>query len=398
MRYHVDVWSDTEVSGWAHDSAYPDAHVPIEVRFRDRVLGHVIAETPRGDLAALRPDGACAFRIPLNSFAIGVRQQLNLRLPNGQILTRPATSPDVNNLQSGHSAFGSLWIDRPDWIETLRQKQTEGLSEEVAIRIFQFVRDGFVVIPQAVAPEVVAKVNAAVEAAWASTDSGLFMETFTKDVKGVQIIPVDQKHRYGPTKLLDTYARLEAARAASSAPAVVEFLTAIFEEPPRAFQQLHFTRGSQQPVHKDTAYVKIDSNPMAIAATWLALEDISEGTGELEYYVGSHHAPDFKFGGINKWISQKPDDHDEFLQSLHRDAETYRQRKHSFLGKAGDVLIWHADLAHGGSRVAHPEKTRKSLVTHYTGVNEDPHYLRTVNFQSLSHDGVMFSSNYSDVI
>jgi len=36
-----------------------------------------------------------------------------------------------------------------------------------------------------------------------------------------------------------------------------------------------------------------------------------------------------------------------------------------FLGKAGDVLIWHEDLAHGGTPIRNMSLTRKSLVTHY---------------------------------
>jgi len=36
-----------------------------------------------------------------------------------------------------------------------------------------------------------------------------------------------------------------------------------------------------------------------------------------------------------------------------------------FMPKKGDVLLWHANFIHGGSEVAEPELTRKSLVCHY---------------------------------
>ena len=63
---------------------------------------------------------------------------------------------------------------------------------------------------------------------------------------------------------------------------VMEFLAAIFDGRPEAFQGLTFVwNGSQQAIHKDTAYVKIDTSPMHLAATWLALEDIQPGTGEF---------------------------------------------------------------------------------------------------------------------
>jgi ectoine hydroxylase-related dioxygenase (phytanoyl-CoA dioxygenase family) len=154
--------------------------------------------------------------------------------------------------------------------------------------------------------------------------------------------------------LLDVFSRVPAARAAAAAKPIFEFLTAVFEEPPRAFQQLHFTMGSQQPIHKDTAYVKIDSNPLGLAASWIALEDITPGTGELEYFVGSHRA-------------------------------------------RGDALIWHADLAHGGSPVTQPGLTRKSLVTHYTGESCLPFYMRQPGINSVVEHGMTFSSQYTDM-
>ena len=36
-----------------------------------------------------------------------------------------------------------------------------------------------------------------------------------------------------------------------------------------------------------------------------------------------------------------------------------------FVGEAGDVFIWHAQLYHGGTAIIDPEKTRRTLVTHY---------------------------------
>jgi hypothetical protein len=35
------------------------------------------------------------------------------------------------------------------------------------------------------------------------------------------------------------------------------------------------------------------------------------------------------------------------------------------LPKAGDALIWHAQVIHGGTPIRDPNRTRKSLVVHY---------------------------------
>ncbi len=40
-------------------------------------------------------------------------------------------------------------------------------------------------------------------------------------------------------------------------------------------------------------------------------------------------------------------------------------QKEVFLAKKGDILIWHANLIHGGLPVVNPALTRKSMVIHY---------------------------------
>jgi len=37
----------------------------------------------------------------------------------------------------------------------------------------------------------------------------------------------------------------------------------------------------------------------------------------------------------------------------------------SFRAKKGDVLLWHAGLAHGGAPISEPTASRLSLVGHY---------------------------------
>ncbi|HEX2582011.1 MAG TPA: phytanoyl-CoA dioxygenase family protein [Dongiaceae bacterium] len=100
-------------------------------------------------------------------------------------------------------------------------------------------------------------------------------------------------------------------------------------------------------MHQDTAYVRLN-RPMELAASWLALEDIQPGTGELEYYVGSHRIPEFLFEGTAKWIS------------------------------IGAPKRMHADLAHGGS-ARRAEGTRRSLVIHWCPTTAEPSYFQYPN-------------------
>ena len=73
-----------------------------------------------------------------------------------------------------------------------------------------------------------------------------------------------------------------------------QFLKLCFEVPPLLFQSLSFIKGSNQGIHQDTAYVVTDQ-PMKLIASWIALEDINPGSGELEFYPQSHRYDEFLF-------------------------------------------------------------------------------------------------------
>lgn len=131
-------------------------------------------------------------------------------------------------------------------------------------------------------------------------------------------------------------------------------------------------------MHQDTAYVVV-SSPLKVAACWIALEDIEPGSGELCYYEGSHHLPDFPFRANSKHWSPERDGnelHQQFLESLHVNSKAMNFPLRKFQPKRGDALLWHADLAHGGAEISHPNfnVTRRSLVAHYCPISVNPLY------------------------
>jgi ectoine hydroxylase-related dioxygenase (phytanoyl-CoA dioxygenase family) len=183
------------------------------------------------------------------------------------------------------------------------------------------------------------------------------------------------------TKVLDTFAFAPSALKLMFAPKIVEFLRAIFDDSILAHQGLHFEVGSTQAIHQDTSYVVVDK-PLNLAASWIALEDIQEGTGELVYYPGSHRFPHQLYQGDKHWNPTRDGNeaHARHLAWLHEEAKARGIAQTSFLPKKGDALIWHADLAHGGGQITREGATRRSLVTHYCPLSNTPHY-----FQHATH-------------
>jgi phytanoyl-CoA dioxygenase PhyH len=396
LKAEVERCDEMEVAGWAFDPTSPDRRISIEVLWGQTLIGSCVADGYRSDLAAAGfGDGHCAFKFSMPTFPRGQVKFLTVRVAgNGEVLARGDTGSTV--VAPSFSRFGGMWIDRPDFkVELERKKRGNEVSSAVAAQIECLARDGYVILENAVPVQLIDDLNAEIEAFWHNPPKGLMIETFEPDGQ-FKIIPARLDFR-PRSKLRDLYAFSALAREATMSPAVTALLAAVFDAKPKAFQSLYFWRGSEQRIHKDTAYVKIDSEPMHLLASWLALEDIRPRTGELEYFAGSHRAPDFLFGGMHKWMEANSAEHDAFLASLQEDARTFGQDRRSFLAKKGDVLIWHADLAHGGSAVDNAEATRKSLVTHFTSERDEPFFRRHSAFQELKNDRCVFVSEHVDV-
>jgi hypothetical protein len=398
----VDRRDSILIEGWITCPEDPNYKFELEFTLDDAVIGRVTADQFRQDLAdAGKAGGHCAFSFEMPPF-LPKRDadRVAVRLADSEVFVKgglPVEARPGDAAAETVSKFGGLWIDRRDWLDRLAAKhRAEEISDELSLAIFRFVRDGYVVLRDAVPLDIVDAVNEEIERAWASPPEGLRIETFEPDGQ-MRVIPPNVEYRAGRTKMLDLYAYAPVVRQAIAAPKVTRFLRAIFEDRPKAFQGLAFWNGSQQAIHKDTAYVKVDSNPMHLAATWLALEDIAPGTGELIYYIGSHRAPDFLFGGYSKWMETHTGEHEQFLKSLHSDAEKLGQVKGSFLARKGDVLVWHADLAHGGSEITNSDRTRRSFVTHFTAASDEPFYRRTASYKEAELADCRFVSQYADV-
>ena len=288
-------------------------------------------------------------------------------------------SARVTSKANYRTPFGGLWTDRNDAEELLGDKIARGTLMPVDSERLKFWIDhGFVVLEGAVGETIIDQLNRDVDLAWQGDNQGIHVEYWVDDVMHIDPISPELKPRQA--KVLDLHAFSEAARHAVFAPAILHFLTLLFERKPLAFQSLCFERGTQQPMHQDAAYVVVSSR-LEMAASWIALEDIQPNTGELEYYVGSHKLRPYLFRGKVKSLPHDmaagDPDHLRFLAQLHEQAAEMGLEQVRFRPKKGDALIWHADLVHGGSQEMDPNSSRKSLVAHYCPIDCEPAYFST---------------------
>jgi len=285
------------------------------------------------------------------------------------------------NAAEMRSPFGGLWIDAANAFDIVEGRRKLGvINAEEADLLARFVAEGYVVLRDAVPAALIDSVERVADAAYHGDIPALRFECHAISGEYIAWDPAMLDH---PAKAIDLHWFSDVVRDAIFHPNVLRFLHLIFERPVLASQTLTFYHGSQQPLHQDSAYVPY-TLPLQFAATWIALEDVEEGTGELEYFVESHRElPDFFYNGAHKSVYEArrrgagnnvlTEEVEQHLKVIQREAKERSLAKERFLARRGDVLVWHADLAHGGAPTS-SRRTRKSLVTHYCPSEVAPLY------------------------
>jgi ectoine hydroxylase-related dioxygenase (phytanoyl-CoA dioxygenase family) len=199
--------------------------------------------------------------------------------------------------------------------------------------------------------------------------NSFFDDTRTRDIQN-EVDRLARRGKLHPThdnKLLFANRHSALIREITREKRLTELLGFILDKEVVPFQTINFTYGSNQRAHSDS--IHMTTYPLGyLIAVWIALEDTHPDNGPLFYYPGSHRLPyllnsDFNEGETALQLGKK-----DYADYEDRIAEQIRQQSlqpEVFLAKKGDLLIWHANLIHGGMPVQNPALTRKSMVIHY---------------------------------
>jgi ectoine hydroxylase-related dioxygenase (phytanoyl-CoA dioxygenase family) len=207
------------------------------------------------------------------------------------------------------------------------------------------------------------------------SDNGyLIWNNFFDDatVEGIQqeVERLVQKGKLHPThdnKLLFAGRYSDLIREITHEKRLTRLLSFILDKEVVPFQTINFLYGSNQRAHSDS--IHMTTYPLGyLIAVWIALEDTQPDNGPLFYYPGSHRLPyllnsDFNEGGTALQLGKK--DYVDYEDKIEQQIQQLSLQPEVFLAKKGDILIWHANLIHGGMPVKNPVLTRKSMVIHY---------------------------------
>lgn len=239
------------------------------------------------------------------------------------------------------------WLDRPNALRALEDHPNlREWSAPIQEELQRFVQDGYMILKNFFSDENVDRLNEEIDQLL--RDQSLdFNYTGRKVMESFRISP-----------MADAFFRNRQ---------LLKLLSFVMGKPVIPFQTINFIRGSEQSPHSDSIHMTTEPEGYLIAA-WIALEDIGPDQGPLEFYPGSHRLPfistkEYPSGNTHWTIGSESNK--KYEKKMVEVVQEQKLQPKTFLAKKGDVLIWHANLIHGGQAIQRDGATRKSMVAHY---------------------------------
>jgi hypothetical protein len=242
------------------------------------------------------------------------------------------------------------WFDRSPreaeaHIQDLVAQGKATAAEAEALR--HFVSEGYLVLPDLVAPEHLTRLVAALD------------DAVAKKIEG---------YEWGASQRIhNLHNEYPAIRELWLHPQVMKMLALIFGQPAKPCQSLSYVFGSEQQYHQDT--IHLTPFPAGrMCGVWTALEDVQPDSGELVVFPGSHREPRVycQDAGLAKVVNEDWTEFGEKVVPIWADIlKKGGFRREIYRPKAGTVLIWHENLMHAGSPRRDRDKSRRSIVGHY---------------------------------
>ncbi|WP_235296706.1 phytanoyl-CoA dioxygenase family protein [Portibacter marinus] len=249
-----------------------------------------------------------------------------------------------------HINHPTPWLDNEDALDLAKKhEQFQKFTSEMKAQIKQFVEEGYLILKGFLDVNVVNEIN--VEVQKLMDDQKLdFNYGGKKIVESYKWSPLVNEHFFRNRELLE----------------LLEFLLG---RPVIPFHTINFLEGSEQRAHSDSIHMATAPEGFMIAA-WVALENTDAGNGPLFFYPGTHRLPyisclDYDSGNSKYLIGENSyKKYENYISELIKEQGL---KKEYFHAEPGDLLIWHANLLHGGDPIFERGRSRKSMVAHYFG-------------------------------
>ncbi len=394
---YVDHCDDNSIRGWAFHRERPDEPLELLINDGDATLATITADQNRDDLKTLGkgngkhgfcfdfPDalkncephilhvqyaetGRELYRSPVVQplFPADPRQKREHLIAHQIALCQeasPLSAEQLRDMQVFRNEHFPQpdhlpWLDRPDWSQQIEQGIADGsLTQAEAALCREYAEKGYVIVSGIID-------DAELDQAWEA-----FMQSWRDGKLPMRPRPPTHDAKWG--RVGNIHRLVPEMDAILRHPKLVALIELLLGVPCLPFQTIPSFIGSEQLAHSDA--IHMTTFPLGyLAAAWIAFEDIHPESGPLEYYPGSHRLPYYLGEATGLSLQQiraqgrqaYEEIYEPFIQHAIQDHGL--ERKY-FTAKKGEILVWHHNLLHGGSKIKDPSKTRESLVCHYFG-------------------------------
>jgi hypothetical protein len=287
--------------------------------------------------------------------ASDIRLRFDPVLPEEPVSLGPI---DVYRVENFPATGPIPWLDRADAEEAIARAEVTGqISEDQGV-LCRFWRDyGYVILPGFFPAELL-------DEAW---------EAYERAIADGRVVPqVDRGQEDAtdpfPGRVLNPHEKVPEMERIWADERMTTFISLLLGAKAMPFQTIAGHKGSEQLTHSDS--IHMTTYPLGyLAANWIAFEDIAPDSGPLEYYPGSHRLPYLFSKDVNIEIQEAVDSyapyHEKYEPAVADLILENNLTPEYFLPKKGDLLIWHANLLHGGSRRQSVWRSRKAMVCHF---------------------------------
>lgn len=165
----------------------------------------------------------------------------------------------------------------------------------------------------------------------------------------------------------------ELLRLFTRNPIWLQVQDALFGAPTALYTSLFYEVGSQQPLHRDTPLFTTRPEYLYFGST-VYLEDAGDENGCLEVMEGGHTLAELdreaialhRYGSLDKIPQLDNDIWNDYQNAVIAQGHALGLPVKALHVEAGDSLIWHPQLPHGGTKINDRTRTRFSLVMHNT--------------------------------
>src|SRR3984957_11502704 len=249
------------------------------------------------------------------------------------------------------------WLDRPDALDRIDEKLQRGeLTPEEARQCRCWSNNGYIILQNLVDDQTL-------DTVW-----GAYENAVRRGKIQLELEPAGEGDPY-PGRFLNPHKKSGSFCRILKHADLLRWIRVLMEREPKPLQTIASHKGSQQGVHSDS--IHMTTYPLGyLSAAWIALEDIHPDSGPLVYYPGSHKLPylfskdvditeaDFEREGYAPYHAR----YEPRIQALIAKSQI---EPHYFHARKGYVLIWHANLLHGGSARREMQLSRRAAVCHF---------------------------------